>query len=270
MSRRCIALTLLLTTLSFNLPERCSWPQSTAAGTVSRSSRELDFQGLLIFVPVMLLSFTAHEYAHARVALHEGDQTAYLLGRVTWNPIKHIDPFLTVILPLVMWFGSGGQMVYGGAKPVPTDPRNYRHLRRGDILVSLAGVTMNLVLAIGCALVIPLLGFIGRAMPVVEASAGIVQTMAVVGLRLNLILVVFNVLPLPPLDGSHVMKHFLPPRWSVRYQRYGGYAFLALILSMWLDPRPVRMLLSPALGTSQWVISALSDSILPSTGGGLR
>ena len=218
----------------------------------------------------MLLSFTAHEYAHARVALHEGDQTAYMLGRVTWNPIRHIDPFLTVLLPLVMWFGSGGQMVYGGAKPVPTNPRNYRNFRRGDILVSLAGVTMNLFVAIGCALAIPVLGVIGRAIPAIEPSAGIVQTMAVIGLRLNLILVVFNVLPFPPLDGSHVVKHFLPARLSLWYQRFGGYAFLALILSMWLDPRPIRALLYPALGTSQWVTTALSGSLLPSTGRGVK
>lgn len=218
----------------------------------------------------MLLSFTAHEYAHARVALHQGDQTAFLLGRVTWNPIKHIDPFLTVLLPLIMWFGSGGQVVYGGAKPVPTNPTNYRDYRRGDILVSIAGVTMNLLVAIGCALLIPVLGLVGRALPAIEPSVGLVQTMAVVGLRLNLILVVFNLLPLPPLDGSHVLKHYLPTRLAVPYQRYGGYVFLAFILSMWLDPRPVRYLLWPALGTSAWVTSALSDSLLPSTGRGLR
>jgi Zn-dependent protease len=114
------------------------------------------------------------------------------------------------------------------------------------------------------------LGFIGQLSPAIEPSVALVQTMAVLGIRLNLILVIFNILPFPPLDGSHVVKHFLPPRMGAYYLRYGGVAFLALILSMWIDPRPVRILLSPALGTSEWVIDALSGSMLPSMGQALR
>jgi Zn-dependent protease len=225
----------------------------------------LDLQGLLLFIPVMLLSFTGHEYAHARVALSQGDDGPLLAGRVTWNPIKHIDPWMTVILPAALWFATKGQMVYGGAKPVMTNPSRYHNYRRGDILVSLAGVAMNLVLAAWCALAIPAIGFIGKLVPAFEGSAGVLQAMALMGVRLNLILVVFNLLPIPPLDGGHVVKHFLPDRLAVAFQRYGSVLFVALLLSTWVDSRPLRAVLSPAIGTANWVTASFRSSILPST-----
>src|SRR5467141_5421255 len=100
----------------------------------------------LLWAPVLLFSMVAHEYAHAEAAYRQGDTTAYMLGRLTLNPLKHIDPFMTVILPLVLWFGSHGTYTFGGAKPVPVNPRNYRHFVRGDVIVSLAGIAVNLVL----------------------------------------------------------------------------------------------------------------------------
>ena len=119
-------------------------------------------QTILFVAPVLLFSVIAHEYAHGYAALKQGDTTARDLGRLTWNPIKHIDPFLTIIMPLVLYYASG--MALGGAKPVPVNPRNYRNFVRGDIIVSLAGVAVNLVLAFLCAGMIAILGFqIGRA-----------------------------------------------------------------------------------------------------------
>src|SRR5688572_8145797 len=105
---------------------------------------------------MLLFSVVAHEIAHGYAALKQGDPTAYQLGRLTWNPVKHIDPFFTIILPLVMILA--GQGVLGGAKPVPVNPRNYRNFKRGDIIVSLAGVVTNLAISIGCVIVIALLG----------------------------------------------------------------------------------------------------------------
>src|SRR2546426_12647172 len=93
----------------------------------------------------------AHEYAHAEAAYRQGDNTAYMLGRLTLNPLKHIDPLMTVILPVVLWVGSHGAFTFGGAKPVPVNPRNYREFRRGDIIVSLAGIAVNLALFVACA-----------------------------------------------------------------------------------------------------------------------
>src|SRR5829696_722740 len=103
-------------------------------------------QNILFVAPILLFSVIAHEYAHGWAALKQGDATAQQLGRLTWNPVKHIDPFMTVLLPLMMYWSSGGRFLFGGAKPVTVNPRNYRQYRRGDIIVSLAGIATNLVI----------------------------------------------------------------------------------------------------------------------------
>ena len=112
---------------------------------------------------MLLISVIAHEYAHGYAALKQGDNTALAAGRLTWNPIKHIDPWMTLLLPALLWKLSGGTVVLGGAKPVPVDPRNYRYYRRGDIIVSLAGVVTNLLIALLFTAVIALLVLAGLA-----------------------------------------------------------------------------------------------------------
>src|SRR5574342_975137 len=103
--------------------------------------------------PVLLFSIVAHEYAHAEAAYRQGDSTAYMLGRLTLNPLKHIDPFMTILLPAAMiWMHF--PFVFGAAKPVPVNPRNYRNHRRGDIIVSLAGIATNLALAVVCLVLV--------------------------------------------------------------------------------------------------------------------
>lgn len=200
-------------------------------------------ESFLVVAPVLLFSMVAHEYAHGYAALRQGDPTAYQLGRLTWNPVKHIDPFMTVILPLMTFFLGG--FIFGGAKPVPVNPRNYKNFRRGDIIVSLAGVVTNLVLAGVFTVLIALLGVLGRAVPVAAATLGILQYMLLTGVFFNLVLVFFNLIPIPPLDGSHVVKYLLPPAWSLRYQQIGMYGMFILIalltvgrpvLSAWLSP----------------------------------
>ena len=188
------------------------------------------FQEFLLIAPVLLFSMVAHEYAHGYAAFKQGDATAYQLGRLTWNPLKHIDPFMTVLLPALTFFLGG--FIFGGAKPVPVNPRNYRQYRRGDIIVSLAGVFVNALIAIGCTLAIILFGAIGRAAPAVNDTMSILQLMMRWGILFNLVLIFFNLIPIPPLDGSHVMKYLLPPAWSLRYQRIGMYGLPILILLM--------------------------------------
>src|SRR5687768_14402101 len=125
----------------------------------------------------------AHEYAHGYAALKQGDPTAQQLGRLTWNPIKHIDPFLTILMPVITYMAMG--FIFGGAKPVPVNPRNYRNYRRGDIIVSLAGVTVNLALAVIMVLLAIVFGVVGSALgnsPVL----GLLQHMAITGIWLNL------------------------------------------------------------------------------------
>src|SRR3954465_3804980 len=160
----------------------------TISASTSPTGRSLDLTGLFIFVPVLLFSVIAHEYAHGYAALRQGDQTALMLGRLTWNPPKHIDPMMTIIWPAPLLYGSGGKMLLGGAKPVPVNPRNYRNFKRGDIIVSLAGVATNLVIAAACACLIPVLGVAGRGIESLNESAAILQAMMVKGLLLNLVL----------------------------------------------------------------------------------
>ena len=172
---------------------------------------------------------------------------------------------MTIIVPAMLWFASGRQMLLGGAKPVPVNPRNYRNFKRGDIIVSLAGVATNLVIAIGCTILFPILGVIGRSVESLETSAAILQAMMIRGLLLNLVLIVFNLIPIPPLDGSHVMKYLLPVAWSFRYQQMSRYGILILIALMWLTPGALTMLMSPATMAADWTIYHLRGSFLPST-----
>lgn len=177
----------------------------------------------------------AHEYAHGYAALKQGDPTAQQLGRLTWNPLKHIDPFLTVLMPVMLYWASNGTFIFGGAKPVPVNPRNYRNYRRGDIIVSLAGIATNLLLFPLCALIIVGLGLLGRLIPPGVETLFLLQRMMVMGILFNLVLAVFNLLPIPPLDGSHVMKWVLPPAWSLRYQQLGRYGIVILLVLLWTN-----------------------------------
>jgi len=194
-----------------------------------------NLDNFLLAVPVLLFSMVAHEYAHGYAALKQGDTTAQQLGRLTWNPIKHIDPFLTILMPVMLYWASNGQFIFGGAKPVPVNPRNYRNYRRGDIIVSLAGIAVNLLLFPLCALLIVGLGLLGRLIPPGVDTLSLLQQMMVRGIVFNLVLAVFNLLPIPPLDGSHVLKWVLPPAWSLRYQQLGRYGIVILLVLLWTD-----------------------------------
>lgn len=194
----------------------------------------------------------AHEYAHGYAALRQGDPTAYMLGRLTFNPIKHIDPFMTILLPVLLWFGStmagpGNRVIFGGAKPVPVNPRNYRNFRRGDIIVSLAGIATNLALAVICLVVVVGLGLLAGAVPVVAVSLALLQRMMFWGIWLNLLLACFNLIPIPPLDGSHVLYHFLPPALGARYRALSQYGFLILLMLMLFFQGLFAVLLFPAI-----------------------
>ena len=265
MSRRCIALTAIGCAATF----RADWPLQRAAPTRS-ASHKLDIQRLLLFAPVLLFSVIAHEYAHGYAALKQGDNTALMLGRLTWNPIKHIDPFMTILLPLVLWFGSGGKMLLGGAKPVPVNPRNYRNFKRGDVIVSLAGVFTNLLVAIACVMLIPVFGLLGRAAAGLESSVGILQAMMIIGVHLNMVLIAFNLIPIPPLDGSHVMKYLLPPSWSFRYMQLSRYGILVLILLLYVMPNVLNIWLFPAQYAGVRMLQIVDRFVLSSSDQWLR
>jgi Zn-dependent protease len=186
---------------------------------------------LIIALPVLIFSVVVHEYAHGWVALRQGDQTALMLGRLTLNPIPHLDPIGSFLVPGLL--ALTGAPILGWAKPVPVNTRNFRNFKRGDILVSLAGVAANLLLAFAFTLLLVAFFWLGQVVPTAE-FAGPVYMMLRYGIYINIILIIFNLLPIPPLDGSHVMYHLLPPQLAVRYRELGRYGFLILFALLFL------------------------------------
>ena len=187
-----------------------------------------------------LFAISVHESAHAWTASRCGDPTARMLGRVSLNPIRHIDPIGTIVLPLVAaWTGF---TVLGWAKPTPVDPRNFRNPVTDDILTSVAGPVSNFIVAIGALL---LLGGISRSSDSGHTLVGELvaggngaasgSALAFVGMllyalmKVNVVLAVFNLIPVPPLDGSHVLRHFLPDPVRMVYDRIGILGLLALV-----------------------------------------
>jgi Zn-dependent protease len=194
---------------------------------------------------MLVFAMTAHEYAHAAVALHEGDDTAYTLGRVTLNPIPHIDPWMSIVLPALLFFGSGGAFTFGGAKPVPINSRKFHNFRRGDILVSSAGVITNFLLALAFSALYVALGLVARSMPDAGEVFQTAQRMMDYGVRLNLILCFFNLIPIPPLDGSHLFYHILPARAGAWYRGLARFGYLPLFILLFVFRPVVAVLLTP-------------------------
>jgi Zn-dependent protease len=192
----------------------------------------MDLTPVLIALPILLLSLTAHEFAHAWVALKQGDDTAYMLGRVTMNPSAHVDPIGTLLFPaLAMMTGAP---LLGWAKPVPVNPRKYRKYVRGDVLVSVAGVCMNAILAVCFAILCFAIAAGTGRLEQPPQTLTILFTMCFYGVVSNVGLIIFNLLPIPPLDGSHVFYHLLPPRLGAEYRRlypYGMFLLWALVLT---------------------------------------
>ena len=206
---------------------------------------------------MILFSVIAHEIAHGYAALRQGDTTALMLGRLSWNPIRHIDPFMTILMPAVLLYFAG--FALAGAKPVPVNPRNYRNYKKGDIIVSLAGVVTNFIIAIGCAVLVVVFGLLGRV-PALEQTMEILQVEMVIGILLNFSLIVFNLLPIPPLDGSHVMKYLLPPAWSLQYQRLGFFGLFVIIIMM--QTGLLSWWMAPANYASNFVVSLIDDFVI--------
>jgi Zn-dependent protease len=202
---------------------------------------------LFLLLPVLLASIVVHEVAHAWQARREGDDTAASQGRITLNPLPHIDLVGSVLVPLLLWFGNAG-ILFGWAKPVPVVPANVRDYKWGDIRVSLAGIVSNLGLAI--VFTLAMLATL-KAGAFVEAGGAWGQgldgarRMAYYGLYINLILAFFNLIPIPPLDGSHVVYHMLPGRLAEEYRRLGRFGLFILMGLVFLVPNAFSLLLWP-------------------------
>ncbi len=220
-------------------------------------------QEFLLALPVLLFSVVAHEYAHGYAARLQGDPTAFQLGRLSFNPLKHIDPWMSVALPALLWYGTGGQFVFGAAKPVPVNPRNYRNYRRGDLIVSSAGIAANLGLFLICLTLIVVTGLIGGAVPGAANAIALLQRMLHWGVWLNVLLACFNLIPIPPLDGSHLFYHALPPGLGAAFRRLSRYGFLLLLALMIFLPGLFVTLLTPAIILTRSAYSLVAPFALP-------
>ncbi len=210
---------------------------------------------LIFDIVALLFAISIHESAHAWSANRLGDPTARLLGRISLNPLRHIDPIGTVLFPVILAFA--GLPIFGWAKPTPVDLRYLRHPRRDDMLVSAAGPASNFLVAVVAVLLL-----LGMRVTSPQGAAVVSGLMAGVVrgdsllipvallfyhfLFINLLLGVFNLIPIPPLDGSHILSGLLPDRLRSVYSEVGRFGFLLLLLLLYTGV-PYR-LFSPVLG----------------------
>nr|WP_233167655.1 site-2 protease family protein [Xylophilus sp. ASV27] len=194
-------------------------------------------QTVLIYALPVLFAITVHEAAHGYAARHFGDNTALALGRITLNPLKHIDPVGTILMPVLLYFATSGAFLFGYAKPVPVNFGHLRNPRRDMVWVALAGPGSNFVQAILWALMLVLLVAFG-------VQERFFLEMARAGVLVNLVMCAFNLFPLPPLDGGRVLVGLLPWKQAQllsRLEPYGFFIVLALVLTgivgrLWLQP----------------------------------
>ncbi|KKR80676.1 MAG: hypothetical protein UU73_C0005G0002 [Candidatus Daviesbacteria bacterium GW2011_GWA1_41_61] len=209
---------------------------------------------LSLSIVILLFSVILHEVMHGFTALKFGDRTAELAGRLTLNPLPHIDPIGTVLVPMLgflpVLLGGGPGFIIGWAKPVPVNPLNFSDIRRGELLVSLAGVAANFALAVLGAFLFHLAV---NFAPNTNISLINVLRFTV---TINLILGVFNLLPIPPLDGSKVVLSFLPYKLAARYQSLEKYGLL-IIFALWFISIGGVSLLSLILGTAVGILGSL-------------
>jgi Zn-dependent protease len=198
---------------------------------------DYSIQAVAINAIPLIFAITIHEAAHGYVARHYGDNTAYMLGRITLNPFKHIDPIGTIVMPLVLYFATSGAFVFGYAKPVPVNFGNLRNPKRDMIWVALAGPLTNFAQAIIWALLLGLLAVSGVHEP-------FFIKMCYAGISVNLVMWALNLFPLPPLDGGRVLVGLLPYKQAVvvsKMEPYGFFIVMGLIISgvlgtIWMTP----------------------------------
>ncbi|MES1979473.1 MAG: site-2 protease family protein [Pseudomonadota bacterium] len=210
-------------------------------------------QTVAIYALPVLFAITIHEAAHGYVARYFGDNTAWSMGRVTLNPIKHIDPLGTIAMPLLLYFATSGAFLFGYAKPVPVNFGNLRHPKRDMIWVALAGPASNFIQAILWALALVVMALMG-----VQEEFFI--KMAQAGALVNLVMWAFNLFPLPPLDGGRILVGLLPLKQALcvsRIEPWGFFVVMGLVLAGVVGTYWLRPLMSFGYGVLNLVTSPL-------------
>ena len=193
-------------------------------------------QTIAVYALPVLFAITLHEAAHAYAAKYFGDSTAYLQGRMSLNPAKHIDPFGTIIIPVLLYIATNGSFLFGYAKPVPIDFNQLRNPKKQMAWVALAGPAANFVMAFGWMI-------LGLGLRIADVEEPFLHKVADAGVLSNLLMFAFNLVPIPPLDGGRILTSMLPMRYAYKFAQiepYGFYIVLALIyfkiLTFWVVP----------------------------------
>lgn len=208
---------------------------------------------IAVWVVPLVIAIVFHEVAHGLVARRLGDPTAEAKGRLSFNPIRHIDPLGTVILPLILAVSHAGA-IFGWAKPVPVDYRRLRNPRRDMVLVALAGPGMNLLLAlVGTAILAATIAISGESR---SGAAAIIAANALNFVLINIFLAVFNLLPVPPFDGGHVVEGLLPPSLALPFRKIGRFSLLVFVILLLVLPA-----ISPRADVIARVVSPVVDQI---------
>jgi len=201
-------------------------------------------ENMIFRIPALLIALTIHEYAHARVAVWMGDDTPKIMGRLTLNPIAHLDPFGLIML----WLFK-----FGWAKPVPINPNNFKDWRKGTILVSLAGPGANIIMAFLVAITYGILAKL-------QLLSGNVDTVLKFTYSYNIIFAVFNLIPLPPLDGSKVLVNLLPGRQANIFEKIEPYAPFILLALVYLNV--INIIITPFYNALSFIINQIVMIIL--------
>ena len=182
---------------------------------------------LIVLAPPLLVAVILHEIAHGLAAEKLGDPTARRLGRITLNPVPHIDPFMTIGLPLLLLL-MNSPVLFGGAKPVPVDPRFFKNPRRGMAYVAIAGPVTNFILAGICYLLFQILTVLFDSIPLPTILLSLLLLWCIYGIIINLVLGLFNLLPVPPLDGGRIAVGFLPKDLAIYWARLEPFGILII------------------------------------------
>jgi Zn-dependent protease len=209
----------------------------------------LSLETIVLWAVPVVFAITLHEAAHGYVARRFGDRTAEMLGRITLNPLRHIDPVGTVLVPAMLYLTAGPQFVFGWAKPVPVNFGNLRHPKRDMLWVAAAGPLANFAMAFLWTVVLRL------ALGDVSAAGQGIALMARIGISVNLVLMALNLLPIPPLDGGRIAVSLRPGRASAAYARVEPFGFLVIVVLMFTPL--LGILIRPVRDFGAWLLGLL-------------